>query len=583
MMVKNITVRLDDAVKYKSSSSLSYFINFDYSEYFVNTLKNYMPKRFYHADTKTWEVPAMYKDQVNAWIDKIESVNKVNRPTADTVTPEILSNFKPTCAVDLKSIKMPKVDAKVPLFPHQQDVIKFGIAKNSFLLGDEMGLGKTASVIHYALYMRDKYKYKHCLVIAGINGLKWNWLHEIEKHSNEKGWVLGMKSKKKQAHVFEVKSNKDVINDLNILPNFYFLIINIEKVRDANISKRLIKLINAGEINMVVLDECQVVKNFKAQQTKRFLELRPETRIAVTGTPIMNNPIELWGVFNWLGIDNHSYYEFRNHHAVFGGYMDKQIVAYKNIDEIQAKLQACMLRRLTSDVIDLPERIENYEYLEMNTKQWAIYDEIRNELLSQIDKIKLQPNPLVELIRLRQATAWTGLLSTQVDESIKFERLLQIAHELTANDKKFIVFSNWANVINRALEVLKDFKPALVTGQVSDTHREHEIAMFKHDKACRCILGTTKALGTGYTLTEATTVIFLDEPWNAATKDQAMKRAHRIGSTETVNIITLLCAGTIDERIAELVYKKGAISQAIVDMDPHASANIDKVIDYLIK
>lgn len=273
MMVKNITVRLDDAVKYKSSSSLSYFINFDYSEYFVNTLKNYMPKRFYHADTKTWEVPAMYKDQVNAWIDKIESVNKVNRPTADTVTPEILSNFKPTCAVDLKSIKMPKVDAKVPLFPHQQDVIKFGIAKNSFLLGDEMGLGKTASVIHYALYMRDKYKYKHCLVIAGINGLKWNWLHEIEKHSNEKGWVLGMKSKKKQAHVFEVKSNKDVINDLNILPNFYFLIINIEKVRDANISKRLIKLINAGEINMVVLDECQVVKNFKAQQTKRFLEL----------------------------------------------------------------------------------------------------------------------------------------------------------------------------------------------------------------------------------------------------------------------------------------------------------------------
>lgn len=82
---------------------------------------------------------------------------------------------------------------------------------------------------------------------------------------------------------------------------------------------------------------------------------------------------------------------------------------------------------------------------------------------------------------------------------------------------------------------------------------------------CNVIIGTIGAMGTGLTLNRANTVIFLDEPWNRALRDQAEDRAHRIGTQGTVNIITLMCKDTIDERIHELVEKKGALSDALVD------------------
>lgn len=582
--MKTINIELKDSLKYKASSQMSYFINFPYSEYLVLTLKQ-LPKRCYHADSKTWEVPAMYKDELNAWLQKVTGNGEhdiIENGLKKDMT-KLDFQVSNTCDIDLSKVKLPKLNTKIPLLKHQEDAVKYGILKGSFLLGDEMGLGKTASAIHYALYMKKQHKYKHCLVIAGINGLKWNWLREIEKHSNEKGWVLGMRQKKRQAHVWTVKSTQTVLEDLTHLPNFYFLVINIEKIRDANINKKLIKLINDGEIEMVIIDECQVVKSSKSQQTKSFLALRPPTRLAMTGTPMMNNPLELWTIFNWLGVDNHSFYDFRNYHSVFGGYMNKQIVEYKNLDDIQSKLQTCMLRRLSKNVLDLPEKVETLEYIEMNDKQWGIYDEVRKQILNEIDKIRLQPNPLTSLIRLRQATADTGLLSSTVQVSAKMDRLEEIAEELVENGKKFIVFSNWSKVIAEAERRLSKYKPAVIVGEVKEEHREMEIARFRTDKDCHCIMGTTTALGTGYTLTEATTVIFLDDPWNRATKDQAEMRALRIGQGESVNVITLICAGTIDERIEEIVYKKGVLTEAVVDLDPNDNTKIDKILDHLLR
>lgn len=581
-MVKKIYVDLKDAVRYKAQGTLSYFIKFDYDEFFVLTLKQ-LPRRYYHADSKTWEIPAMYKDEVEAWLKQMTGNSEITQDNKPLDITKKLFEGVDTCEADLSSVRMPRLNPKIPLLAHQKDAIKFGMIKGSFLLGDEMGLGKTASAIHYAMYMKKTHKYKHCLVIAGINGLKWNWMHEISKHTNERGWVLGMKQKKRQADVWVVKNTNDVLEDLRILPKFYFLIINIEKIRDPNVNKKLVRLIADGEIEMVIIDECQVVKSSKTKQTKAFLELRPSTRVAMTGTPMMNNPLELWTILNWLGVEKHSYYEFRNYHAIFGGYMNKQIVDYKNLNDIQAKLGQCMIRRLTKNVIDLPEKIETYEYLEMSDKQWKIYDEIRTEILKQIDLIKLQPNPLTALIRLRQATASTNILSSTVDVSIKMDRLEEIAEELVANGKKFLVFSIWERVIMEAEKRLKSYNPALITGKVAEDQREMELARFRTNDKCPCVLGTIGALGTGYTLNEATYSIFLDDPWNRATKEQALMRLYRIGQKHTVNIITLACAGTIDERIAELVYKKGTLTQAILDADPNDKSKITDYVDYLLK
>ena len=187
-------------------------------------------------------------------------------------------------------------------------------------------------------------------------------------------------------------------------------------------------------------------------------------------------------------------------------------------------------------------------------------------------------NPLAQLIRLRQATGFTGILSSKAQESAKLDRLEEIVEEIVDNGGKCLIFSNWTDMTAPTFERLKRFNPAIITGETKD--RETQKDKFMNDDRCKCMIGTIGAMGTGLTLTAASTVIFLDSPWNRANKEQAEDRAHRIGTTSTVNIITLVCKDTIDERIEELVYQKGAMADMLVD--GKIDNNKSQVIDYLL-
>jgi SNF2 family DNA or RNA helicase len=186
------------------------------------------------------------------------------------------------------------------------------------------------------------------------------------------------------------------------------------------------------------------------------------------------------------------------------------------------------------------------------------------------------------LIRLRQVTGNPAILTSKVSDNPKFERMLELVEDVVEDDKKCLIFSNWTNIINPAFDLLKlnGFNPALYTGENTDC-REAEKDRFMTDKSCKVLLGTIDAMGTGLTLTAASTVIFLDEPWNRAKKDQCEDRVHRIGTKESPNIITLMCKGTIDERIHNIVYRKGKISDIIIDKEEDIFKN-PKILNYLL-
>ena len=130
------------------------------------------------------------------------------------------------------------------------------------------------------------------------------------------------------------------------------------------------------------------------------------------------------------------------------------------------------------------------------------------------------------------------------------------------------------------MKLARKYNPALYTGQNKD-NREEEKDRFMKDDSCKVLFGTIGAMGTGLTLTAATTVIFLDEPWNRALKDQCEDRVHRISTKESPNIITLICKGTIDERINNLVYRKGKLSDVVIDHEEDLMKN-PKLINYLL-
>ena len=355
------------------------------------------------------------------------------------------------------------------------------------------------------------------------------------------------------------------MNDLYRISELpYFIITNIESLRSPELAGQLSDLCEIGEIGMIAADELHMCKNVTAQQSKGFLELRADTMIAMTGTPLMNSPMDLYIFLKWLGYETHSFYSFKNHYCVMGGYNNYEIVDYRHLDELQDKLNTFMLRRLKKDVLDLPEKTRVTEYVDMTPKQAIIYREVHNELSANIDKIKASNNPLAEMIRLRQATGYTGILSTIVKESAKLDRMEELVAESYANGNKVVIFSNWTQMTDAVEERLSNYKVCVITGETKDEDRniiKEDFQAGKYD----VLIGTTGAMGTGLTLTIATVEIFMDEPWNKARKEQAEDRCHRIGQNSNLTIYTLLTKNTIDERINYIVEEKGMMADKIVD------------------
>ena len=217
----------------------------------------------------------------------------------------------------------------------------------------------------------------------------------------------------------------------------------------------------------------------------------------------------------------------------------------------------------------------------MTPKQKQIYDEVTAEIKMNIDQIKMANNPLAELIRMRQATGYTGILSSTVKESAKLDRMEELVEEAVENGKKVVIFSNWTQMtlpIYNRLAV--KYHGTYITGEVDSEQRAEHVRRFQENDDCKFVVGTIGAMGTGLTLTAGTVEIFMDEPWNRANKEQAEDRCHRVGTTENITIYTLVCKDTIDERINELVEKKGKMADALVD--GKIAIDNGQLLDFLI-
>ena len=557
-----IRIHIDKPDKLKNNILVkkSAFVSFDYNPDIVSFIKQ-MGTRVYNPDNHTWEMPI---NNIVSLCNKFENEEiKISGIYEDLHKQEF-------------EIDIPKdFKFKTKPFRHQIDGVRFGLNKKKFLLCDDQGLGKTFQIINWVGCLEKTDTINKVLIVCGVNSLKYNWQSEISIHSDEKGWVLGTRFRKTTGKAYE-GSTKDKLEDLDNLPDCRYIITNIETLRAGAekisktkyhfpIAEKLKELCDNGTISVIAFDECHRSKEPTSLQSRAMINVQAKYMVAMSGTPLMNNPLDLYFPMKWLGYENHSFYQFKQHYCTLGGWGGSQVVGYKNLEEIRAMMGQIMLRRLKTEVLDLPEKIRKIEYVDMTPKQNQIYKEVYAGVMSDLQKIKFSNNPLSMMIRLRQATGWTGILSNTVQESAKMERMIELVHEIVASGQKSIIFSNWESMTEVAREKLKSYNPAYITGATKADERMKEVERFQTDDKCKVIIGTIGAMGTGLTLTAAHNVIFLDSPWNMALKAQAEDRAHRIGTKGTVSVITLCCRDTIDERIEELVEKKGQIADALVD------------------
>lgn len=523
-------------------------------------------QKAYIEEDKVWELPIT---DVNTLLNIFNDFEVVIKGMSYT-------DFK-LAEEEVEEFVQPDFQFKTEPFQHQIEGINFGKKTEKFLLADDQGLGKTKQAIDLAVSRKGEFK--HCLIVCGVSSVKKNWLKEIEIHSNETGHILGSYVNSKGI-LKDDGSMKDRLDDLHSDLDDFFLITNIETFKQGPKSKtiksmtpqeliyhrilqQVEKLTLDGTIGMVVIDEIHKAKNPTSLQGKAIHRLQSKYRMALTGTPVVNSPIDVYNILKWLDVEQVAFTHFKNYYTIQGGFGGYEVTGYKNLERLQSKLNGVMLRRKKEDVLDLPPKIRSTEYIEMNNSQTKLYNEIRDEILEKIEDIYLDPNPLAMLTRLRQVTSCPATLSKKYTFNAKFDRMKQLVQESVEGGQKVIVFSNWSKVTKAAKEFLAEYNPAYIDGEVND--RMKEVTKFQEDANCQVIIGTIGAMGTGLTLTAGSNVIFIDKPWNPANTVQAEDRAHRIGTTGTVNIITLVVPETIDERIEELIADKQDAVDGLVE------------------
>lgn len=555
-----ITVRYDKPKKLASIQSA--FISFPFNRQVVDVLRS-MPERVWLAKEKEWEIP----------FNLVSELEKRLPNHKFKFIGEPIDNSGYTDKKVSEVYTLPK-ELKTKLYDYQQEDYQILMNNDKFLLLWEAGLGKSLEVISVALKRRELGQINHCLIVCGVNTIKYTLAEEVKKHTGLNALVLGNRQNK--SGMWNTQGTKEKLEDLEDLSEF-FIITNVESLRNKDIKDKIKWHMDKGNIGMMVLDEAHKCRSSSSQQGKAMLLLSRHCPyvIAMTGTLLNNTPLDSYVPLRMVDGEKTNLSAFRTRYCIFGGFGNYQVVGLKNLEELQMKIDKHSVRRLKKDVLSLPPKIYTDEVLEMSKAQAKMYTDVLKLILKDIDKIEISPDPLSMLTRLRQVTADTSILSDRVHESVKLDRMVELVEEAT---EKVLVFSNWTSVTDRAVERLSAYNPAVITGKVKD--RQSQIDKFMNDDTCKVCVCTIAAAGVGLTLTAADTCIFLDQAWTAAANEQAEDRCHRIGQGNSVNVINLICKGTIDEHIAKVVAKKRIMGEAIVDH--RYSLNNADVVRYII-
>ena len=525
----------------------SLFIKFDYNQAVVEAIKTVGSIYVYDSKSYTWELPltdlAKLIDSLIALDDIqfkwLESEDKVPESTAIDFTRFRLAPFE-----------------------YQKEAIQYGVENDKWLLLDAPGLGKTLTIIYIAEELYRRGLIKHCLVICGINTLKNNWRKEIEKCSNLSCRILGQRYKKNGD--LYVGSVKERLEDIKSGIEEFFIITNIETIRDPDIIKQLNDPKN--EFDMVCLDEAHVCKSVTSQQGKNLLKLKnAKYKIAATGTLLINSPLDCFAPLKWTENERSNLSTFKSYYCKFGGPFNNELIGYQNTDILMNQLESCSLRR-TKDILDLPPKNVIHEYIDMDSSQSKFYDEVKRGIISQVDKVDLKPNTLLSMMtRLRQASSCPSILSSNDINCAKLERVSDLAEQIISGGDKVVIFSVYKETLNVLQNMLSKYHPLLCTGDVPDQQISQNIDHFQNNSQYKVILATTAKMGTGITLTAATYCIFVDCTYTASQNLQCEDRIYRIGSDRPVFIYYLWNNNTVDLRVKDIVESKDLISNYIVD------------------
>ena len=524
----------------------SLFVKFTYNPLLVDVMKSCQGANF-DKKNLVWEVPLL---NLAYLLDRVVAI--------DDVELQILKDKK-VVKLEYKQT----VESSVKLFKHQEEAVQFGLQNPKWLLLDAPGLGKTLSIIRLAEELKQREGIKHCLIICGINTLKSNWKNEIEKFSNLSAVIIGQHIASSGKEY--MRSTKERAEQLKNPIDEFFVITNVESLREDSV----VTAINKGKnsFDMIVVDEVHCCKSPTSQQGKNLLKVnKSKYQVGATGTLLLNNPMDTYVPLKWIGVEKSTFSNFKYYYCEYGGPFNNVLLGFKNTRQLKDQIEQFSLRR-TKDLLDLPPKTVIDEFVEMEPSQNSFYNNIKEGIIEQVDKVRMSTSNLLAMVtRLRQATEYPPILTTQKIQSAKLERCIDLAEQILSDpQEKVVIFSVFKEGLNEIFERLQQYNPLLCTGDVDDGEISKNRVMFQTDDFHRVMICTCQKMGTGVTLNRAHYAIFISTPWTEGVQTQCEDRVHRIGTDQKVFIYRLWTKNTIDERVLDLINTKGALSDYIID------------------
>jgi SNF2 family DNA or RNA helicase len=424
-------------------------------------------------------------------------------------------------------------------------------------LADDMGLGKTVQMIVLLLHRMRAGSTAPALMVCPTS-VVGNWERELQRFAPSIPVVRHYGAQRaRDAHGFaELAPGTLVLTTFGLLRRDWRALADVDW-------------------SVAALDEAQNIKNSASRTAQAARALRADFRVALTGTPVENRLAELWSIFEFL---NPRFLgpqaEFRRSYAIPIERYGQAEVA----EQLKRLTQPFILRRLKSDpaiIQDLPSKQETKIICSLTREQASLYQAALDEALAKIedaDGISRRGQVLALLTALKQIcnhpAQYLGEPGPLPGRSGKLQRIVEMLEEVLAGGDRALVFTQYREMGDRLVDEFKrafDVDVPFLHGGVPQAARDEMVRRFQDDtRSPPIFVLSVKAGGTGLNLTAANHVFHYDRWWNPAVEDQATDRAYRIGQQRSVQVHKLMCAGTVEDKVDQLLERKRQLAATIV-------------------
>lgn len=409
------------------------------------------------------------------------------------------------------------------------------------------------------------------LLIVAPTSVVAVWPKELQEYAKFKYTCKTLLGEKKQR-----------IKQIDDLLKFPFKALKVAVINyESTWRPEILEKLKEFDADMVIADESQRIKTYDAAQSKAMHELGDQARykLILSGTPVQTAAIDIWSQYRFLDktVFGDNFFKFRGRYAIMGGYGNKKIVGYKDLEGLIKKEHSIAFRVTKDEALDLPEQTFETRKIQFNQKEKNLYERIKKDSYAELDGGGhiTATTVLTRLLRLQQLAG--GFLvqddaqKPQLVSRAKLDALGDIIEDyVIGSGKKLVIFARFIAEVKAIMELAskvlpKELKQVAIYGDIKKEDRGDIVKQFQEDPKTVLFIGQIDTAGTGITLTAADTCVYYSKNFNYATYSQSLSRIHRIGQRNCCTYIDLEIEGTIDELISKALSRKEDMAKTVVD------------------